>query len=326
MLVSYRYFRNAGRIRCKGVAIFGHELVNVFIKPRIKLEPCFETQEFIYFHNNKDKIYSLSTALSIALQIIIQNYPATAEKHKICEVVSSSAQSTSLREKTNLDLEKYIYLELEYRQINLTECRETFDILIISKIVLSEMNGINLLDFLDDGGFLIYHGCYEDIKKFSLDLIFECLTDEENIYLLRSHGKSMEYRLLEVRSDSPMWMDDLKQKLKSDESETFLLYCEKEENNGIIGLTKRLINETSNIRSLRIDDKIERIDLNQDHYKCQLRKDLLVNVLRDGRWGTYVNFPLVSEHEKVVLNASLTVKTVGDLSSLAWEESPIQRW
>lgn len=324
-MVSSRYFKNAGRSRCKGIAIFGHELVNIFTKPRTILEPCLETQEFIYYHDNQDKVYSLSSALSMVLQIISQNCPVNTEKLKISEVVSSVKESSSLHEEAILNLKKHFYLEIEYRKIDIAEFQESFDILILTKFVLSEINVNNITDFLNVGGFLIYHGFYEDIKKFKLDVIFDCITDEENIYLLR-HNKINEYKFLEVQSNGPNWFDDLKKKLTSHKKETFILYDKNQQNYEIVGMTECLLYGTNNIRYVRIDDKDESFNLGEDLYKNQLRKDLRVNILKNGRWGTYVYCHLIRENKKAVLNASLTMKTVGDLSSLAWEESPVKRW
>lgn len=323
--MSSRHFKNAGRARCKGIAVFGHELVNVFTKPRIILEPCLETQEFIYFHDNQDRVYTISSALSVALQIISQNSPVNTEKLKICEVVSSAKESGSLYEEAILNLEKHMYLEADYRKIDMAETQENFDILILTKFVLSEMNVINITDFLKEGGFLIYHGFYEDIKKFKLDVIFDCITDAENIYVLRSN-KIKEYRYLEVQSDGPNWFNDLKKKLRSHKNETFILYDKNEQNYEIVGMTECLLHETDNIRYVRIDDKEASFNIGEDLYKNQLRKDLRVNIMKNGRWGTYVYCNLIYGNKKAVSNASLTMKTVGDLSSLAWEESPVKRW
>ncbi|XP_052754570.1 fatty acid synthase [Galleria mellonella] len=61
-------------------------------------------------------------------------------------------------------------------------------------------------------------------------------------------------------------------------------------------------------------------------YAAQLRKDLAVNVLRDGVWGSYRHLLLddLADAQLQVEHAYVNTLTRGDLSSLRWIESPLR--
>lgn len=321
MKVTYETFQNAGNVRTEGIAIIGHEIINVFAKPRESLVPHLECQEFIYYQNSSEKNYSISTAMSFALQIALQNYPNLIRKTKIYELVNKTAdRSCSLFQKTHSN--HSFCFDIEYRLIHSNALSEKFDILILSKSSLVELNGTKITDFINDNGFIIYNGLFSDMDKFNLEVIFQCNTEFGNIHLLRPRRELKKYTPLEIQNDNLAWLH----KLTSSKDQNILLYSHNNECSGVIGLIHCLLKEKNNVRSLRIDDEETSFHLDDEFYKNQLKKDLIINVLKNGKWGTYVHLPIENIEYRAVADASVSIKTVGDLSSLIWQQSPGMNW
>lgn len=56
--------------------------------------------------------------------------------------------------------------------------------------------------------------------------------------------------------------------------------------------------------------------LHDSFYAPQISKDLLVNIYKNGSWGTFCDFLLNKKNKIVVPHAELQLEIPGDLSSL----------
>jgi len=73
------------------------------------------------------------------------------------------------------------------------------------------------------------------------------------------------------------------------------------------------------------DPKAPKFSPTSEFYRKQLKKDLLVNVYRDGVWGSNRHFLLRDLQAAVPKEyAYIAPKTVGDLSTLSWTEGRLQ--
>lgn len=321
MKVTYETFQHAGNVRTEGIAIFGHEIVNVFMKPRYHLLPNLETQEFIYYQNNLEKTYTISNAMSITLQIILQNRPDLMGKLEISEIVNKTTEKNSSLF-NNANLKHSFCFGIVYRLVHSNQLSEKCDILILNESNLVELNGTQITDYLNKNGFFIYNGLFSKIVKNNLEVIFQCHTEIGEIILLRPQRVVKNYTAMEFQIDDLTWLDEV----RSSRDKNILLFSYNQEISGILGLTQCLLKENNNIRSLRIDDEETRFDLNEEFYKKQLRKDLTINVLKNRKWGTYLHLPMEYIESRAVSQASVSIKTVGDLSSLIWQEVPKISW
>lgn len=81
-------------------------------------------------------------------------------------------------------------------------------------------------------------------------------------------------------------------------------------------------------RCLFIEDpKAPKFSLTSDFYQKQLKKDLLINVYRDGVWGSNRHFQLADDSDNMVVPkefAYISTRKVGDLSTLSWIEGRLQ--
>lgn len=72
-----------------------------------------------------------------------------------------------------------------------------------------------------------------------------------------------------------------------------------------------------------MDMKAPSFSTDVDLYKEQLVKDLAVNVLKDGLWGSYRHFPIQVFANEPVEHAFVNTTVRGDLSSLSWLQGPV---
>ena len=120
------------------------------------------------------------------------------------------------------------------------------------------------------------------------------------------------------------WLEKTKQSMKN---EPMILVAQNETTSGIIGLVNCLRKEPDGhmISCVFIDDdKAPAFDLQNPIYSSQLKLGLAINVLRNGRWGSYRHLQILqtfTEHtarDHCYVNALIK----SDLSSLKWISGP----
>ncbi|XP_018336345.1 fatty acid synthase-like [Agrilus planipennis] len=152
-------------------------------------------------------------------------------------------------------------------------------------------------------------------------------TETEKLVLLRktvSPKSSPVVVKVSSDTDSFGWLIELQEAVKSDKA--VIVYAENEPLSGVIGLVNCIRREPGgeNVRCVFIADDAPKFDINSQLYRNQLKKNLAVNIHKDGKWGTYRHLPL---EENVLVEADHSyVNTLvrGDLSSLRWIEGSIK--
>ncbi|XP_075559945.1 fatty acid synthase-like [Dermacentor variabilis] len=142
--------------------------------------------------------------------------------------------------------------------------------------------------------------------------------------------------VVKVQNASFTWVESLRGKVVEHDSkqtgENIWLLAEDAGNSGIVGLTNCLRKETSGRHIRCIFDATVK-DVNSvayfsptnPAYKDIIEKDLVMNVYRDGQWGSYRHQAVqwCGEAKTTTPFAYLNIKTRGDLSSLQWYESSL---
>lgn len=146
-------------------------------------------------------------------------------------------------------------------------------------------------------------------------------------------GESHVSDIIQVSEKSYEWVEILKKAMKSAEadlSKRVILFTQEEDTNGIIGLINCLKNEpgSKSVRSVFIQDPTApKFSLTTVLYATQLKKDLIINVLKtNGVWGSMRHFNLENQQDKPSLqveHAYINALTRGDLNSLKWIEGPL---
>ena len=133
--------------------------------------------------------------------------------------------------------------------------------------------------------------------------------------------------IIELKTDCNEWFESLKQKLndlkESEEKENLWLIANDSPNNGIIGLINCLRLEPGGecIRCLFDSDTVFQmpIDFNEKPFSDILTNDLAVNVLKNGKLGTYRHLTLPQDFDKIEAKEYfLNISQTRDLSGLQW--------
>ncbi|CAG2105619.1 unnamed protein product, partial [Medioppia subpectinata] len=136
--------------------------------------------------------------------------------------------------------------------------------------------------------------------------------------------------IIQMTSNAEKWFETLKEKIieqkENESNETLWLIANDSSNNGIIGLINCLRLEPGG-ECLRCvfdcDNLIEGcVKFTEKPYSDILANDLPINVLKNGKVGTYRHFTLGKSHEKIESNDYfLNVGHNRDLASLQWYDS-----
>jgi fatty acid synthase len=161
----------------------------------------------------------------------------------------------------------------------------------------------------------------------SLALLFRKTIPKDN-------NSEEKIEVLEINENYEKWLDVLKEKVKENiekkdihnESINIWLIANDSPLNGITGLTNCLRQEPGGDRIRCIFDYDKQMkfppDFSSKPFSDILANDLAINVIRDGKLGTYRHLSLPKNHDKVESNDYfLNIGPNGDLSSLQWFDS-----
>ncbi|KAF5286583.1 hypothetical protein FQA39_LY16266 [Lamprigera yunnana] len=145
-----------------------------------------------------------------------------------------------------------------------------------------------------------------------VDVVSAHDTDDERFVLLRKPA-NVDRVTVAVTNNNFDWLPKLQSVLKNGKA---LLLAQNEPTSGILGLVKCLRTEFYDIACVFLMDQDKKFNPQHDLYKEQLQKNLAMNVLKDGKWGSYRFLPLTrrltkSEH-------AVAVVTKGNISSARW--------
>ncbi|XP_059050662.1 fatty acid synthase-like [Achroia grisella] len=195
-----------------------------------------------------------------------------------------------------------------------------------------------LAEALADGGMVLVEEAHGALgaaaaERAGLEVVSRQATaDCEYLVLRRRVPPPAEHVVVEVEDErSYGWVEPLRAALKRAESaaaELRVYAVSRAAGGGVLGLGTCLRAEPGG-RALRVfylPDCREPFQPAAPHFADQLRKDLAVNVLRAGVWGSYRHLLLgdAADARIQVEHAYVNTLTRGDLSSLRWIESPLR--
>lgn len=155
------------------------------------------------------------------------------------------------------------------------------------------------------------------------------------LYLARKNDALQDvstHSVLKIVDQKYDWVEKLKEILyKSESNAPVWLVADDVPTNGIVGLMNCLRQETGGERLRCVfnaskQQKLPQFSFKDSIYKDLVEKDLVMNIYRDGQWGSFRHISFHTEQSIDVEHAFVNVLTRGDLSSLRWFESPLNYW
>ncbi|CAG9798221.1 unnamed protein product [Chironomus riparius] len=201
----------------------------------------------------------------------------------------------------------------------------------------------NLRDSVKEDGFVlieeslnVYNSTKNSTKNpfnaLNLIVITEQVVENRIFVLLRQNVniKERESRVVFITEANFNWVEELKESLIESETGRYTyVVCQGEEFFGAVGLMNCIKNEAGGklVRLFFIQDKnVKKFSLTEPAFDDQLRKDLIQNVYRNEKWGSYRHLKLDGASSVPTLpveHAYVNALTKGDLASLKWIEGPL---
>lgn len=102
-----------------------------------------------------------------------------------------------------------------------------------------------------------------------------------------------------------------------------IIFSQKANQSGVLGLANCLFREPNGHQLTCVlidDDKAPRFDLENAFYKKQLSLGIKMNVLHNGKWGSYRHMPLTTSYDKSITNTFSHADSlaIGDFSKFTW--------
>ena len=153
-------------------------------------------------------------------------------------------------------------------------------------------------------------------------------TDDEVLVLLQYNKKQLKDNLNVIKISEQdtqfKWLEKTKLALKNG---PVVLFAQKEKTSGIIGLVNCLRKEPEGHKISCVfidDDNAPAFDLQNPLYSSQLNLGLAINVLRNGRWGSYRHLKIQQNNIERPARDHCYVNALikSDLSSLKWISGP----
>ncbi|NXG58624.1 FAS synthase, partial [Hemiprocne comata] len=154
------------------------------------------------------------------------------------------------------------------------------------------------------------------------------------IFLCRRQVPAKTPIFLPIDETHYKWVESLKEVLADPSEQPVWLTATSCGNSGILGMVNclRLEAEGHRIRCLFISNlnplsAVPPTSLSSLEMQKTVQSDLVMNVYRDGKWGSFRHLPLEqAQPQELTEYAYVNVLTRGDLSSLRWIVSPLQHF
>ncbi|OXB61122.1 hypothetical protein ASZ78_013685 [Callipepla squamata] len=154
------------------------------------------------------------------------------------------------------------------------------------------------------------------------------------IFLCRRQSPAKTPIFLPVDDTHYKWVDSLKEILADSSQQPVWLTATNCGNSGILGMVNclRLEAEGHRIRCVFVSNLspssvVPPTSLSSLEMQKIIQRDLVMNVYRDGKWGSFRHLPLQqAQPQELTEYAYINVLTRGDLSSLRWIVSPLRHF
>ncbi|KAF5273269.1 hypothetical protein FQR65_LT04691 [Abscondita terminalis] len=312
---------------CNLVSVPGVEIKNLLmtnITKRARKHPVLETYQFVPFNSK----LPLEDSVAVIVQLVTENL---GQVLKVAEIVDSLSdenvqllcpiidKAPSLPKSLSIySVKCHIDVNIQVVSKNIKQLPSDIDLVVLSR-------GSRRLDKISEilrnrNCFVLSRevGDFELLNRFNVVAINR--TDSEYLVLLQNHSNVVR-KVVEMNADLS-WLKQLQSVLNANEK--VLLVDQNNPTSGILGLINCLKAEVDQNVSCMFLQKFEKkFDLDDEFFQKQLQKNLLVNVLKDGEWGSYKHLP--SRPVTKSCFHAICVTGGNDLSQIEYIEGPITK-
>lgn len=333
------YNKESNTIFCGGIELIGLETKATERRKPDETE-ALESYEYVPLID-ESVIHSLTDAIRICTQLIVEK--TLTKQLSILEVLDDNNAPVIERFRDFVLVTPLInatYKLITDRKFEMDSIQiESPDTKDQSKYTIAIWNGnskdiSSIFDKILPQGFLIIVKNIGDTSEidsldgFSLisftrsaNISFSILQRNTNTISDDDNNKS-EYKIISIETKNRefTWLQEV-QDVKA--GENVILLSERDQNSGVLGFLNSLRCEPieANYQCIIIeDDTAPSFDINNEFYKSQLSLGLPVNVLRNGKWGTFRYLELKPSETKLTPSTPLCVQVgqSGNLQSLEW--------
>jgi fatty acid synthase len=317
--------RRSGGIEIRGLT------AKSISKKKPRLEPVLEKYEFV---PNQERL-DLTQLIRVNIQIILENSLETQFKAVellegsdeilsplVCKVLDDVPVVTpDLTVSTKTDLDPIPGVKIE--QFVLTP-ESNLLLIVATKLLQNSTSLKQVLNSLQPKGFVLTREEVEfEISDLdNIEVVTEYQTAKEKLILFKKSEEKTNTKFVEVSSNNSEWLSQLQNFVKSEAN--VVVYGQNSEPDGLMGLVNCLRREPEGhkIKCFFMMDKAPDFDPQVPFYGEQLRKNLVVNIYKSGKWGTYRHLLLEELQEVECEHCFGDVSAKGDLSSMRWLEGP----
>lgn len=262
---------------------------------------------------------SIEESVRVNIQLIIEN--VFSKKIKFTEILENGRISLTPLILDTIDSHPGIQAEVIQKEKEVSDC-----LLVVACNLLQNKDQLDeVFEFVASDGFVLSRENCDSIINYECSSVLTLHTTPlETMVLLR---KCRPYKALKTVSlESQNWLFQLQKFIRMEKE--VLICSQNEPTSGVLGLINCIRREPNGTlcRCIFVQDKTtSSIDLNLEFYQKQLSKGMVVNVFKNGHWGTYrhllLNKELVSEKQHAYVQSF----SKGELFNLKWIEGPLAK-
>ncbi|KAL1129219.1 hypothetical protein AAG570_013748 [Ranatra chinensis] len=353
-VVPIHTWRDIGVIQAGGVEI---RSVKTSLAPRrqqAQPPPNLERYSFIPYTGTRPM--DLQSAITVAVQTVMENSEG-ALKMKVVEiggdrqaetlfapgimgaVLSEPLLSIDMTVITNdveaaIPIMEPLGIKTAKKDIRADGAESNCHLVVGSKL-LSNHNALSdAKNMLRNTGFILTEECQnlrnESVNLDGLTVVSKITLEKKILFLLRLTIEWTEPKIVHITQSHFKWVNELKEVMKKNEesNQRIVIVSGDEPTCGIVGFINCLKQESGGkyVRCVFTQDRAApHFSITNKMYRSQLTKDLVINVLKDGEWGSFRHLPISQNSDETleVQHAYVNTITRGDLSSLRWIEGPL---
>lgn len=187
---------------------------------------------------------------------------------------------------------------------------------------------VDATNALKDNGFIISREPLDfnpkTITQNEITVITTHNTGKEVFVLLKKCENKRPLTYIEVSDDPEFsWLPKVQAAMKG--SDEVVVYSQSNPISGLLGFTNCLMREPGyqRIRCVLILDEDEKFEPNSQIFGDQIKKNMTVNVYKNGQWGTFRHL-LLNQNEGITCEHSIAKELVrGDISSFRWVQGTL---